>query len=39
MTLEHDDGKARCPHDGCDWWVPEGMEYLYAEHEREEHNG
>lgn len=26
-----------CPVDGCDWWVPSGMEYLYTAH-RDEHS-
>jgi hypothetical protein len=32
-----EDGEAHCPVEGCDWWVPEGMEYLYEEH-RESHD-
>lgn len=35
--LHHVNGRAECPHDGCDWWVPEGMEYLWEGHRREEH--
>lgn len=35
--LIHDDGQAHCPSDECDWWVPAGMEYLYATHRREDH--
>ena len=27
-----DDGRQRCPADGCSWWVPSGMEYLYDAH-------
>lgn len=30
--LDYRDGEAHCPVDGCEWWVPEGMEYAYAEH-------
>lgn len=36
--LIHDDGRAHCPHDDCDWWVPTGMEYLYLDHV-DEHDG
>jgi hypothetical protein len=25
-------GRQRCPADGCSWWVPSGMEYLYDAH-------
>ena len=28
--LRHEDGQAHCPN--CEWWVPEGMEYLYPNH-------
>lgn len=27
--------KNRCPVEGCDWWVPEGMEHLYPDHKAE----
>jgi hypothetical protein len=27
-----DDGRQRCPANGCGWWVPSGMEYLYDVH-------
>jgi hypothetical protein len=30
--LINEDGERRCPAVGCDWWVPSGMEYLYAAH-------
>lgn len=30
--LTYTDGEAHCPVDGCEWWVPEGMEYLYSAH-------
>lgn len=25
-------GRFDCPEEGCSWWVPEGMEYLYERH-------
>lgn len=33
--LVHNEGKAHCPTEDCDWWVPEGMEYLYESHDCE----
>lgn len=27
-----EDAEAHCPREDCDWWVPEGMEYLYHRH-------
>lgn len=33
--LVHRDGRAYCPVEDCDWWVPGGMEYLYASHRAE----
>ena len=36
--LIHTAGQAHCPYDECDWWVPVGMEYLYATHRREDHD-
>lgn len=31
--LIHKDGQAHCPNEDCEWWVPAGMGYLYADHE------
>ena len=31
--LIHSDGEAHCPNEECDWWVPEGMEYLFDSHD------
>lgn len=35
--LENHDGEMHCPVHGCDYWVPEGMEYMYPDH-RAEHD-
>lgn len=26
------DGKAHCPVEDCEWWVPKGMEYMFLDH-------
>ena len=31
--LRVEDGRAHCPADDCDWWVPSGMQYLFHEHD------
>ena len=36
--LAYTAGQAHCPYDECDWWVPVGMEYLYATHRREDYD-
>jgi len=33
--LHIEDGRAHCPNDDCDWFVPKGMEYLYGDHDCE----
>lgn len=30
--MTDDGGRFDCPEDGCSWWVPAGMEYLYERH-------
>lgn len=34
--LEQHGEQLHCPVEGCDWWVPNGMGYCYADH-REYH--
>lgn len=34
MTFYHEDGRYHCRY--CDWWVPEGMEYLALKHNCQE---
>lgn len=37
--LDNRDGQLHCPNENCDWWVPDGMGYMFIDHHEETDHG